>query len=125
MGARFEEVSIMMHVSWIVLFCFLAPEFVKRLPAEETVEEGTTVSFACKIVGFPKPTVTWYKDDDVIGEGCRAITDSDENGIHSISLKDVSKCDSGVYKCKASNLEGSSANNLYVSVKGIIVVYSS
>ena len=103
------------------LLYFSAPEFVKRLPAEETVEEGTTVSFACKVVGFPKPSVTWYKDDDVIGNDARAKIDIDEN-VHSICLKDVSKCDGGVYRCKAVNLEGSSANNLYVSVKGIMVV---
>ena len=105
----------------MISYYFSAPEFVKRLPAEETVEEGTTVSFACKIVGFPKPTVTWYKDDDIIANDARAKIDVDEN-IHSICLKDVSKCDGGVYRCKAVNLEGSSTNNLYVSVKGIMVV---
>ncbi|KAL4218272.1 hypothetical protein ACF0H5_023008 [Mactra antiquata] len=96
---------------------YQAPEFIKRLPSTEEVEEGTTVSFGCKVVGFPNPTVTWYKDDDVIKTGARAKVDADESGIHSIKIADISKCDAGIYKIRASNLEGSSSSMLYIAVK--------
>lgn len=98
---------------------FPAPEFIQRLPATETVEEGSTVTFGCKVVGFPKPTITWYKDDDVITNDSRAKTEVGEFGVHSIHLKDVSKCDAGTYKIRASNLEGSSTSSLYITVKGM------
>lgn len=97
---------------------FSAPQFVKRLPSTEEVEEGSTVSFGCKVVGFPNPTVTWYKDDDVIKPEARAKVDADESGLHSIKIADISKCDAGIYKIRASNLEGSSTSMLYIAVKG-------
>ncbi|XP_045181052.2 titin-like isoform X2 [Mercenaria mercenaria] len=87
---------------------YQAPEFIKRLPATEEVEEGSTVTFACKVVGFPVPTITWYKDEEVLGSDARAKTDFEDSGIHSIKIKDVSKCDAGIYKIHASNLEAKS-----------------
>ncbi|XP_052764030.1 uncharacterized protein LOC128205972 isoform X2 [Mya arenaria] len=87
---------------------YQAPEFIQRLPATETVDEGSTVTFGCKVVGFPDPTITWYKDDDVIGRESRAMLDSGDNGIHSIKLSDISKCDAGAYKLCASNREAKS-----------------
>lgn len=70
-------------------------------------------------MGFPKPTVTWYKDDDVLTEESRAQSESEDNGVHSIHIADVSKCDSGTYKIRATNLEGSSTSSLFITVKGI------
>lgn len=96
---------------------YQAPEFIKRLPSTEEVEEGSTVTFACKVVGFPAPTVKWYIDDEVLTSEARAKTDSEDSGIHSIKIKDVSKCDAGIYTIHASNLEGSSKSMLYISVK--------
>lgn len=97
---------------------YQAPEFIKRLPVEETVEEGSTVTFECKVVGFPNPTVTWYKDDDLIGPESRTKTELDvDSGIYSMELADVSKCDAGLYKICASNLEGSSTSCLFIAVK--------
>ncbi|XP_060592101.1 muscle M-line assembly protein unc-89-like isoform X2 [Ruditapes philippinarum] len=87
---------------------YQAPEFIKRLPATEEVEEGSTVSFTCKVAGIPKPTVTWYRDEDIIGPDSRAKVDAEDSGIHSIHIKDVSKCDAGIYKIQASNLEARS-----------------
>lgn len=97
---------------------FSAPEFIKRLPSSEEVEEGSTVTFACKVAGFPAPSVTWYKDDEIITSESRAKIDCEESGIHSIKLEDVSRCDAGIYKIHASNLEGSSKSMLYIAVKG-------
>lgn len=104
-------------------FPFLAPEFIKRLPSTEEVVEGSTVTFMCQIAGFPRPTVTWYRDEEVLGPDSRAKTEVEGCGIHSINIKDVSKCDAGIYKIHASNLEGSSKSMLYISVKGRLLVF--
>lgn len=104
------------------MFSFSAPEFIKRLPATEEVEEGSTVTFSCKVAGFPEPNITWYKDDDVIETESRAKIESEESGVHSIKIADVSKCDAGIYTIQASNLEGSSKSMLYISVKGRIFI---
>ncbi|XP_063407001.1 uncharacterized protein LOC134690829 isoform X2 [Mytilus trossulus] len=50
---------------------YRAPEFVKKLPKEETVEEGSTVKFECKAVGFPKPTLNWTKDLEILPDNPR------------------------------------------------------
>ncbi|XP_052235128.1 uncharacterized protein LOC127847337 isoform X2 [Dreissena polymorpha] len=96
---------------------YQAPEFVQRLPATETVAEGSSVNFGCKVFGFPVPSITWYKDDEELPPDARATTGIEEPGSHTLSLSNVSKCDGGTYKIKATNLEGSSSSSLYITVK--------
>ena len=94
---------------------------MKRLPATETVEEGSTVTFGCKIAGFPTPSITWYKENHVIEPDARAQVESDCSGAHSITIKDVSMCGGDTYKVYADNCEGSFPSSLYmyITVNGI------
>ncbi|KAK3576947.1 hypothetical protein CHS0354_017622 [Potamilus streckersoni] len=94
-----------------------APEFVKRLSGEETVDEGTTVKFECKVLGFPIPTLTWYKNDEVIDNDNKIQIEGTEYGNYCITINDVTKRDEGTYKCRAANTEGSSTSTIYLGVK--------
>ncbi|KAL3891486.1 hypothetical protein ACJMK2_003748 [Sinanodonta woodiana] len=96
---------------------YQAPEFVKRLSGEETVDEGTTVKFECKVLGFPKPTLTWYKNDDIIENDSKIQIEDRECGNYYITINDVTKRDEGTYKCRAANTEGSSTSTIYLGVK--------
>lgn len=96
---------------------YRAPEFVKKLPKEETVEEGSTVKFECKAVGFPKPTVSWTKDLELIPDNPRITFHHGELGEASIEIQKIKKSDEGSYRCKAENAEGSSSSTVYISIK--------
>lgn len=96
---------------------YRAPEFVKKLPKEETVEEGSTVTFECKAVGFPKPTVNWTRDLETIPDNPRITFQYGELGEATIEIQKVKKCDEGSYRCKAENAEGVATSSVYISVK--------
>lgn len=92
---------------------------MKRLSGAETVEEGSTVRFECKVVGFPKPKTKWFRDEDELENNSRIKIEVGENGSYAIIVENASKCDEGAYRCLAENAEGSSSSTFYVTVKGI------
>ncbi|OWF38517.1 uncharacterized protein LOC110466191 isoform X2 [Mizuhopecten yessoensis] len=96
---------------------YRAPEFVKRLCGEETVAEGSTVSFTCKVVAFPKPSLTLYKDGEQIVDHSRINIEPGEGGEYSLVIRKVTKKDEASYRCRAENDEGSSSSTLYLAVK--------
>ncbi|XP_060085265.1 uncharacterized protein LOC132564641 [Ylistrum balloti] len=96
---------------------YRAPEFVKRLCGEETVDEGSTVSFTCKVVAFPKPSLTLYKDGEQIIDNSRINIEPGEAGEYSLVIRKVTKKDEASYRCRAENDEGSSSSTIYIAVK--------
>lgn len=66
---------------------------------------GESLTFTCRARGFPKPVVTWYKDDIMLVKRGEQIT-----------LRSVTPADTGRYTCKANSDFGGTAANftLYV-----------
>ncbi|XP_011455501.2 uncharacterized protein [Magallana gigas] len=98
---------------------YRAPEFVKRLAQEITVDEGATVCFDCKVVAFPNPTITWTKDGETLPDDTRYLAETVNNGEYSLKISDVTKKDEAAYRCRAENVEGSSSSTIYLAVKAI------
>ncbi|XP_033727378.1 uncharacterized protein LOC117316731 isoform X2 [Pecten maximus] len=90
---------------------YRAPEFVKRLCGEETVNEGSTVSFTCKVVAFPKPSLTLFKDGEQITDHSRINIEPGEAGEYSLVIRKVTKKDEASYRCKAENDEAKSRSS--------------
>lgn len=84
---------------------YRAPEFVKRLAQEITVDEGATVCFDCKVVAFPNPTITWTKDGETLPDDTRYLAETVNNGEYSLKISDVTKKDEAAYRCRAENVE--------------------
>ncbi|XP_022303669.2 uncharacterized protein LOC111111136 isoform X3 [Crassostrea virginica] len=84
---------------------YRAPEFVRRLAQEITVNEGATVCFDCKVVAFPNPTITWTKDGETLPEDTRYLTETVDNGEYALKISDVRKNDEAAYRCRAENVE--------------------
>ncbi|XP_064597295.1 myopalladin-like isoform X2 [Liolophura sinensis] len=95
-----------------------APEFLKRLTGEDTIEEGGSLRLECKVVGFPKPTLRWFHDEEEITNNERYTFECLDDNCYTISIPLVSKCDEASYKCKAENKEGYASSLLFVHVKG-------
>ena len=80
------------------------PSFTSR-PSNQTVIEGTNVSFLCTATGNPAPTVTWMKDGSSVAAG------------HTLSIE-TSRNDSGKYWCLAENGLGEAINTtVYLNVQ--------
>lgn len=77
------------------------PIFTMHL-CDATVQEGDRCTFKCCVIGYPMPTVEWFKD------GISAKINSDyhtsfDNGLCTLSIDETLTEDSAIFICKASN----------------------
>ncbi|XP_072567294.1 obscurin isoform X10 [Paramormyrops kingsleyae] len=86
-----------------------SPDFVDIL-ADCTAELGQTVKLACKVVGTPKPSVTWYKDGRPIEVDPHHIIIEDPDGSCTLILDNMTADDSGQYMCFAVSSAGSASS---------------
>ncbi|ESO99781.1 hypothetical protein LOTGIDRAFT_141654 [Lottia gigantea] len=82
-----------------------APQF-KKIPDDLTASEGTTVRFDCLVTGRPAPELDWYRDGILVHRDDNHKIVVNENGIHSLIIKFVSRRDAGTYNCLALNKAG-------------------
>ncbi|XP_012945307.1 myopalladin, partial [Aplysia californica] len=80
------------------------PEFIK-VPDKVTAREHDNAKFIVKVIGEPKPAVTWYKDEEPLEDAELYHTESYED-THCFEIKDTEKTDEGPYTCMAENSEG-------------------
>ncbi len=72
-------------------------------PTDSVVALGKSTVVQCGVSGSPTPTVTWYKDEDLVSLGGR-IGQVDTG---SLQISDFQGSDEGRYHCVASNAVGS------------------
>ena len=74
---------------------------------------GGEVSLVCEVVGgWPAPTVTWYKDSEIVDME-RVLIEED----NTLKIIETNQADSGVYVCKADNSEGSASQASEVNIR--------
>lgn len=78
-----------------------------------TAKENNTVILPCKVNGYPSPTVTWSKNNDVSPIKQGVLT---SNGL---LLVDVHVGDTGNYTCKAESILGIQEKVVELIVKGM------
>lgn len=68
----------------------------------------SSISFRllAKVVGYPRPNVTWHQDGEVV-KVCEALTlEHYEDGTVSLSLPFTDRSQCGEYTCEAHNRNG-------------------
>uniref|UniRef100_A0A673UJH1 Immunoglobulin-like and fibronectin type III domain-containing protein 1 n=1 Tax=Suricata suricatta TaxID=37032 RepID=A0A673UJH1_SURSU len=81
--------------------------------------EGCECCMSCAVQGWPRPNVTWFKDDQSLA-GNPKVYCTDVLGVCSLIIPSVSPKDSGQYKAVAENTLGQA-----VSTATLIVIESS
>ncbi|KAL6255452.1 hypothetical protein P5V15_013787 [Pogonomyrmex californicus] len=81
-----------------------APTVLEPLK-DQTIKEGTSVAFACRIIGKPVPTVQWKKADKVI-KPSKYFQMQKEGDFYTLRISEAFPEDEGVYKCIAKNPAG-------------------
>ncbi|CAB3396814.1 unnamed protein product [Caenorhabditis bovis] len=84
------------------------PRFVKQIQNVQ-VNEGTTATLDCVVIGRPEPEVAWFKEEVAVKESDRVhLTFS---GDHcQMIIENTIPLDSGVYTVRAKNVHGEVAN---------------
>ncbi|CAJ0570275.1 unnamed protein product, partial [Mesorhabditis spiculigera] len=83
-----------------------APRFTDGLKGLE-VEEGKPAQLDVTVIGKPEPQVEWFKDGQpVLIDNQHVVSKKDEQGHHSLVIRDVAKADLGTYTCQATNKAG-------------------
>ncbi|XP_011307618.1 neuroglian isoform X2 [Fopius arisanus] len=78
----------------------LEPE-ITQPPMNEATVDGTTVTMTCRVFGAPKPTITWRKGSQEVGEGKFRILNTGDLEIINVDFRDA-----GTYTCHAANKFG-------------------
>ncbi|MED6264858.1 hypothetical protein CHARACLAT_019451, partial [Characodon lateralis] len=84
------------------------PDF-ENILANCTAELGQTVKLACKVIGVPKPVVTWYKDGRTVEADPHHIIIEDPDGSCTLILDNMTADDSGQYMCFATSAAGNAS----------------
>ena len=79
-------------------------------PQVKTTTEGDTVTLSCNTTGNPVPTISWTINGSPVD-----TTDnpriSFSRGKQQLTITNVSRTDSGEYRCAASNSLGNDTSN--------------
>ena len=100
--------------TFFCLFCFVlfivrvAPQITTQ-PQSGPVTEGNNVTLSCNASGNPVPAISWTRDGSTVSSGDQRI--SFEAGNRRLAITNVSRADSGEYRCVADNSEGSDTSN--------------
>uniref|UniRef100_A0A2C9KNK8 Ig-like domain-containing protein n=1 Tax=Biomphalaria glabrata TaxID=6526 RepID=A0A2C9KNK8_BIOGL len=87
------------------------------MPAQTEHHVGGTKHFECRVGGFPRPQIRWYKDGREITDSSRYQFDHSNDGIISMVIQNITHEDEGHYRCRAENSEGLASTSAYLLVK--------
>ena len=81
----------------LTFFYLAEPVFITEHPRSVQLQCGQGLVLKCEATGFPRPRYQWFKDGIELPDQL----------ANEISLKNVSREDSGVYYCVVTNPVGS------------------
>ncbi|XP_070570382.1 muscle M-line assembly protein unc-89-like [Ptychodera flava] len=111
---KVEEIEEEM-VSWLPME---PPQFVKKL-SPITVEEGKPLQLEVEVTGVPKPSLTWYQDDEEVvpDEHLRVDIPKEMQSTLTIAVTEVA--DEADYSCKAVNPAGEAITRADVIIEPV------
>lgn len=92
-----------------------APSFTQK-PQLRQEDEGNRLIFECRLLGCPKPEITWFRSETQLSEDHRTVmkiqTVATNTYVVILELDDVVETDAGLYKVKAKNKMGEVAASI-------------
>ncbi|EJD74527.1 CAMK/MLCK protein kinase [Loa loa] len=93
----------------------IKPYFEKSL-TNISINSGSEVVLECKVIGKPKPKITWYKDGMKLLLDNRMSQHLENDGSIRLNIINISANDSGVYSCEAVNAFGKDLSKCTVEI---------
>ncbi|XP_045479289.1 vascular endothelial growth factor receptor 1-like isoform X2 [Harmonia axyridis] len=90
---------------------------LNRSNLNETVEiiYGARLELVCEFIGLPKPTITWFKNNELFHASESRMTMEDDN--QKLIFANTLPPDEGTYKCEGKNILGSESKEMVLSFK--------
>lgn len=92
-----------------------APSFTQK-PQLRQEDEGNRLIFECRLLGCPKPEISWFRGEIQLAEDHRTVMKiqaiATNTYIVILELDDVVETDAGLYKVKAKNKMGEVAASI-------------
>ncbi|KAJ8321038.1 hypothetical protein KUTeg_002625 [Tegillarca granosa] len=92
------------------------------MPEKTRISIGGCKRFECQVIGYPRPTIQWFKDGDNITNNKRYKFDYCEEGVITMTIEDVTNEDQGCYQCRADNCVGWAATAAYLHIRGLCII---
>lgn len=98
----------------------IKPEFTFPL-YDATIQEGERFTFECRVVGHPRPDISWHKDGIPILNNPDYLTKREPDGLCSLTIEETFAEDSAKFSCKATNEVGTAETEAVLKVRGACV----
>ncbi|CAD6189828.1 unnamed protein product [Caenorhabditis auriculariae] len=81
------------------------PFFTKGL-VDIWADRGETFILKCAVTGDPTPEIKWYRNGQLVRNGPRSVVETSPDGTCSLTIKECTMSDEGIYRCEAENKHG-------------------
>ena len=100
-------------IKFVGLFFLISslPVFTKLPPSLAAPGQHTTFQVICQAEGFPCPRVTWNRVGMSLPAGRVEVNQG------TLTIKNLSPADSGLYECKATKIMGTKTTRTNVAVQ--------
>ncbi|GBN94600.1 Titin, partial [Araneus ventricosus] len=93
-----------------------APKIVKKLSMVKVLD-GQTVELTCQVSGNPRPTITWFKQTQIIKPSMEFQIFYDDDNVTTLIIREVFPEDAGTYTVVAKNAAGFSSTSAELVVE--------
>uniref|UniRef100_A0A286XF31 Ig-like domain-containing protein n=1 Tax=Cavia porcellus TaxID=10141 RepID=A0A286XF31_CAVPO len=95
----------------------MPPRFVTPI-CDFRIPENSDGVFKCSVIGIPPPDVKWYKEYMCIEPDNDKYVVSEENGSHSLKIRNICPSDCATYRCRAVNSVGEAICRGFLTMGG-------
>ena len=96
-------------ISWADFLIVTDQPEINVHPKAETISEGENLTLVCNATGNPAPTLSWIRDGSPVETSGRISISDDKK---QLTITNVSRTDSGEYRCVANNSLGNETSNV-------------
>ena len=79
--------------------------------------DGAQVEFVCKVEGYPRPQITWFRQTAIIKPSPDFQIYYDDNNMATLVIKEVFPEDAGTFTCVAKNCVGFASSSAELAVE--------
>lgn len=93
-----------------------APKITEKVKSQRS-PDGAQVEFVCRVEGYPRPQITWFRQTAIIKPSPDFQIYYDENNMATLVIKEVFPEDAGTFTCVAKNCVGFASSSAELIVE--------